>query len=212
MNDDDVELLYKLAVLGVTLVALGIWIVKNNKSHELFRAFAAKHNLTVMEDKGWLLRPATPRLKGKINHREVDVIIQRKRGKWFGGNNFFTILRVHSRSTDNFRYSIELANFAIKILSSTITTDVQTGFGDFDSMYQLTSNDEPRALKLFNHHLCEDFVSNPEAFECSGLTYSSGLLEYKWDFMATEQGQVDRLGEIMHFMVHVVEQTEASKS
>lgn len=208
MSDETIELLIKMGVLGISVISFGLWINRNSRNHKLFDQFAAKAGLNVISQSGSFFFPATPHLEGVINGYKVSIVIQRKKGKWFGRWNYFTVLRVHGRQNQSYRFTVCRTNLVARLADRVIINEIETGYPDFDLNYTLNSNDQDIALRIFDQAICSDLVDNPDVFQYSGLEFSGAILEFREDRMVVNQAQMDRIEEILHFMVHLVEKTE----
>lgn len=208
MSAEDIEFIWKLGIIGISLITFGMWVARNNRNHKLFDAFAKKTGLKNVSGTGSFFFPSTPHLKGGLQGYQVNLVIQHKKGKWFGRWKYHTIIRVYSRVNLKCEYSVTQTNLVDRLASAVMDHDIVTGYPEFDVMYNLRGSNDETVLRIFDQHTCCDFVSNPEAFMYSGLTFSNGIMEFRENRMVINQAQMNRIGEILLFMIHLVERTE----
>lgn len=208
MSAEDIEFISKLGIIGISLIAFGMWVARNNRNHKLFDAFAKKTGLKNVSGTGSFFFPSTPHLKGGLQGYQVNLVIQRKKGKWFGRWKYYTIIRVNSRVNLKCEYSVTQTNLVDSLASVVMVHDIVTGYPEFDVMYNLRGNNDAIVLKIFDQHTCVDFVSNPDAFRYSGFTFTNGIMEFCENRMVINQAQMNRIGEILLFMIHLVERSE----
>jgi hypothetical protein len=206
---DQLELIFKFALIAVALILFGVKVQRIQKSHKLFEEFAEDNNLSIVDSGGSFFFPSLPTLNGKINGYDVDLFVKREKGKWRGRWNYFTVIRVHSKTENSFSFSIVKSDLGNQLISKLIDLEVVTGFADFDSMYKLKCNDQDVVLKVFDQNVCLDFNANPEAFARSGLEFQSGCMVFKEQSVVSAKEHMERYSEILLFMVHLTEKIDS---
>lgn len=192
-------------LVGLTIIGLAIWYAKRDKTLELFKKYAEDNQFQLTTRASGVVDPNLPCIEGSIDGYDVAIAVQRKSARWIGKGKYSTFMIVHGKKKTGLSFGVRRNNFAELLISDVVQLDIQTGHEEFDRMFTLTSNNDAAILRIFDHHLCSDFVNNPQAFSQSGISYRNDYVEFREEGMALNQAQMNRFTAIMEFMVHLCE-------
>lgn len=196
-----------LVLVGTLIIGAVFYVSRQEKNQSGMQSLADSLGLDLVKIAGGAFDNEGIKLTGIINDYEVKVV---NNPRYKLPHELVISVRLKNDGIPGFKLT---RNEGLRgFVESKIGNDLQIGHEEFDNYFNLESPDIHFAQRLFDIKLCNDFAANHETFNDTIVFCSHGYIEFREPGEVNKQNQIERLREIVDFLVHVAERTDSCRN